>query len=289
MKLLIPAAAKGTRLPPVDYESLLKIKGKPMEKINFNQILKINNQQLKPLQNDNAFYEALENPINSFSIKHVGLSQKVTIVVPDNTRKVPLTKMIRAVLDTIGSHRKEKVRFVIATGTHKSIDPKMLGIDEDIINNYSFHNHDSKDYRQLAYVGEVSPKWKCFPDGLGKSFLRPFYDLARDPDKFVFTETHMKSPEKVFVNRFAVEADLIILIGSIRPHYFAGFSGGAKNLIPGCAGRHLFYVITSINSIRPPGSRIWIIILSGMSWRRRLYCVIIYLTIMLSSGRKTRH
>ncbi|MFX0125979.1 MAG: lactate racemase domain-containing protein, partial [Candidatus Hodarchaeota archaeon] len=238
MKGAIPAAGSQTNLPTLTYELLLKMKGSPLKEINFDEILKIDNEQLKPLRNDNAFYEALENPINSFSIKDIGLSQKVTIVVNDNTRKVPLTKMIRAVVGTIGNHRKERVRFVIATGTHKAIDPKMLGIDVDIINSYSFYNHDSKDYKNLIYVGDVPSKYEYFPNRLNNSFLKQFHDLARDPDKFLFTEAHMKSPEKVFINRLAVETDLVILIGGIRPHYFAGFSGGAKNLVPGCTGRH---------------------------------------------------
>lgn len=209
-----------------------------LKNIDLDCIITVRNEHLLQRKNDSVFYEALENPINSFSIKDIGLSQNVTIVVSDNTRKLPLNKMVKAVLQTMGNHRKERVRFVIATGTHKAIDPKMLGIDVDIINSYSFYNHDSKDYENLTYVGDVPPKWEYFPNRLNNSFLKQFHDLAKDPDKVVFTEARMKSPEKVFINRLAVETDLVILIGGIKPHYFAGFSGGVKNLVPGCTGRH---------------------------------------------------
>lgn len=42
---------------------------------------------------------------------------------------------------------------------------------------------------------------------------------------------------KVIVNKELAEAELIVLIGTIEPHMIAGFGGGLKNIIPGCAGR----------------------------------------------------
>lgn len=39
------------------------------------------------------------------------------------------------------------------------------------------------------------------------------------------------------VHRAVTEADLVVLTGAIAPHYLAGFSGGAKGLVPGCADR----------------------------------------------------
>lgn len=39
----------------------------------------------------------------------------------------------------------------------------------------------------------------------------------------------------VRIRREVAEADLIVVTGRIRPHYFAGFSGGVKGLFPGCA------------------------------------------------------
>jgi nickel-dependent lactate racemase len=39
------------------------------------------------------------------------------------------------------------------------------------------------------------------------------------------------------VHRWTVEADLVVLVGAVAPHYLAGFSAGAKSLVPGCADR----------------------------------------------------
>ena len=41
---------------------------------------------------------------------------------------------------------------------------------------------------------------------------------------------------RVCYPKHVIEADLRILIGEIRPHYFAGYAGGAKTLFPGVAG-----------------------------------------------------
>ncbi len=45
------------------------------------------------------------------------------------------------------------------------------------------------------------------------------------------------SGNQLLVNREAIEADLLITTGVITPHYFAGFSGGRKSILPGVAGR----------------------------------------------------
>lgn len=220
------------------------------DNMQYDEILEIGKDRLNPAVDDHVFHEALENPINASSIKNIGRDRKVTIIVSDNTRKLPFNKMVKAVLETIGEHHKENVRFLIATGTHRGIDPRSLGIDDAIIDNYAFHNHDSKDYQSMVHVGEVSPKGHLFHHNLSESFLKQFYELARESDKYIFTEEHMSSPEKVFLNKLAVETDLVVLIGRIKPHYFAGFSGGAKNLAPGCAGRH-FILRNHLYKIHP--------------------------------------
>lgn len=47
----------------------------------------------------------------------------------------------------------------------------------------------------------------------------------------------LPSGGRCIVNRLAVEADLLVAEGFIEPHFFAGFSGGRKAVLPGVAGR----------------------------------------------------
>lgn len=57
---------------------------------------------------------------------------------------------------------------------------------------------------------------------------------SRDPDASVYLgETSRGTP--VELNRRVVEADRLILVGAVGFHYVAGFSGGRKGLLPGCA------------------------------------------------------
>jgi nickel-dependent lactate racemase len=58
---------------------------------------------------------------------------------------------------------------------------------------------------------------------------------SRDPNQLVYLgETSRKTP--VLVNKLAVESDLIILVGNVTHHYFAGLGGGAKGILPGISG-----------------------------------------------------
>ena len=57
-----------------------------------------------------------------------------------------------------------------------------------------------------------------------------------DPDQLIFVGT-TSSGIRVSINRRAVEADHLILTGTIGFHYFAGFGGGRKSVLPGIASR----------------------------------------------------
>ena len=47
----------------------------------------------------------------------------------------------------------------------------------------------------------------------------------------------LPSGQELRINRIAAEADLLIAEGFIEPHFFAGFSGGRKSVLPGIASR----------------------------------------------------
>lgn len=149
--------------------------------------------------------EALNHPINSKPLKQlVSSGDKVVIVHSDITRATPnhiIQPIIVAELEKAGIKR-ENISFLNALGTHRPQTPdelvKLLGAD--ISKNYLCLQHDCNDDNNLVEVGTTS------------------------------------FGHKVRLNKKFMAADIKILTGFIEPHFFAGFSGGPKGILPSIAG-----------------------------------------------------
>jgi nickel-dependent lactate racemase len=130
---------------------------------------------------------------------------KVAIIVSDYTRPTPSGTILGPVLAELQAAgiAKTDVTIIVACGLHAPSSPaslrQMLG--EGILNEYRVVNHLADDVANQVYVGTTS-------GGI-----------------------------PVKINRLVVEADFRIAIGGIDPHHLAGWSGGAKNLLPGVAAR----------------------------------------------------
>ena len=59
---------------------------------------------------------------------------------------------------------------------------------------------------------------------------------CRDDDSMI-TIGRLPSGGDLIINRMAMEADLLVAEGFIEPHFFAGFSGGRKSILPGIVSR----------------------------------------------------
>jgi len=95
-----------------------------------------------------------------------------------------------------------EITILIATGFHRATTREEL-IDkfgEDIVDNENIVIHDSQDASSLVQLDTL-------PSG-----------------------------GELWLNRLAVETDLLVAEGFIEPHFFAGFSGGRKSVLPGVAG-----------------------------------------------------
>jgi len=167
-----------------------------------------------------AFAAAAAEPYNSPSL-HV-LAQpheKVVIVTADGTRPVPNKFLIPAILAEL-QVPDENITIVTGTGSHRPNTPEELEamFGADIVRRIRIINHNSYSHEENVLVGK-------FSDG-----------------------------GEVWMNRLYVEADKRIAVGFIEPHFFAGFSGGAKCVVPGVAGIetilhfHRFDVIAHPNS-----------------------------------------
>lgn len=148
--------------------------------------------------------EALENPIGSEPLWKLAQNKKnIVIISSDHTRPVPSQITMPILLNEIRRGNPEAdVTILVATGFHRKTNSKELSAryGEEIADKIRIVVHDCKDYCN-------------------------FINLAKLP-----------SGGDLILNRVAVEADLLVAEGFIEPHFFAGFSGGRKSVLPGIAG-----------------------------------------------------
>ncbi|MBI2940286.1 MAG: nickel-dependent lactate racemase [Chloroflexi bacterium] len=150
-----------------------------------------------------AVNAALRAPIASPPLATlVRPDDQIVVVFSDLTRPVPNRVIIPAILEELGHVPAEQVTLLNATGLHRPNTPaeldRMLGAE--ITGRYRVINHAADDPTQLALVGTTS------------------------------------QGTPVWLNRAYVAATRRIVTGFIEPHFFAGFSGGSKSVLPGVAG-----------------------------------------------------
>ncbi len=173
---------------------------------NILQVLKLKEQEILPKPED-KLRKLLRDPLGCSSLKELILkkkAQKILIIVNDVTRPTPYKTILPPLLSELKETwiKKENISFMVATGIHRSNSKEELGnvFGEDLIGAYKFINHNA-DSPDLHYLGKL------------------------------------KSGNELWINPIAISSDFIITTGVIVPHYFAGFSGGRKSILPGISGR----------------------------------------------------
>lgn len=150
---------------------------------------------------DRVIADAIARPIHSTPfeafIKDAG---KVLVIVNDATRPTPTAKVLDVIFDPLS---QTDYHFIIATGVHRGPTK-----DEFI---------------------------QIFGDYYAKIKDRIIvHDAAKEQDMVFLGDSSNGTP--MYVNKAGVEADKIIIISSVEPHYFAGYTGGRKSFLPGIAG-----------------------------------------------------
>lgn len=226
---------------------------------------------------ESAIDEALDNPIGKPKLEEiVRRGMKVAVCVSDKTRVFPKNEMIRCILKRISPPvRKEDIIFIVAGGNHAPSTPMESGISEDLIQNYRWVSHSSISSENV-YAGKTRSRLKGFvwkyalteiARGMWElpvNFLKVVYflftgqlerlsfHLGVGPLGRIGMVIKASFPTKLYVNRYVKESDLVITVGQIKPHYFAGYSGGAKSILPAVSSRGS---IASNHLMRPhPGA-----------------------------------
>ncbi|EGW40419.1 nickel-dependent lactate racemase [Desulfosporosinus sp. OT] len=159
--------------------------------------------QQPPEDDHEVVLNALRNPIGTKPLKEmVKSSDRVVIVISDITRPTPNHKLIPWILEELPHVPIENVTIINGTATHRDQTREefveMLG--ETVVDTVRIINHHCHDKSELTHLG--TSRFGC----------------------------------EVYLNKEYVEADFRIVTGFIEPHFFAGFSGGPKGIMPGIAG-----------------------------------------------------
>lgn len=145
--------------------------------------------------------KALEKPIGFESYDEFAEdSDRLLVIVNDATRPTPTNKILRYLLPVLSSH--PDVKFLIATGVHRAPTEEeyrfIFGDTYEIFRRRTYA-HDARKEEDMTY--------------LGKS----------------------KNGTEMYINKLVPEYKNILVIGSVEPHYFAGYTGGRKSFLPGVA------------------------------------------------------
>lgn len=149
--------------------------------------------------------EAMANPYGSAKLSELARGKnKVVLIASDHTRPVPSRVIVPPMLAEIREGNPDAdITILIATGCHRYTTREELvaKFGEEIVDNEKIVVHVSTDEDSLVTIGTL-------PSG---GTLR--------------------------INKLAAEADLLVSEGFIEPHFFAGFSGGRKSVLPGICSR----------------------------------------------------
>ncbi|MEM3725693.1 MAG: nickel-dependent lactate racemase [Candidatus Bathyarchaeia archaeon] len=148
---------------------------------------------------------ALKEPIGSKRLSEIAKPEhKVAIVVDDATRPAPSHLMVPPLLNELNAAgvKDENVTVIFGCGTHKAVtqEEALQLLGEEVIKRVKTVSHDCR-ASDLVYVGETK-----------------------------------KHGTKVYLNKIFAESDLKILTGDVCFHYYAGYGGGRKSVLPGVSG-----------------------------------------------------
>lgn len=174
------------------------------------------------LPEDEIVRKALGNPIGTPALRELVAGKKTALVITsDHTRSMPSGITMPILLKEIRAGQPDiDITILIATGLHRPTTHEELlnRFGAEIVENEKIVVHDAFKPDDMRYICKL-------PSGA---------DLS--------------------INHLAVESDIIISEGFIEPHFFAGFSGGRKSILPGIASQETVNENHSARAIANPHS-----------------------------------
>ncbi|MGN6384995.1 MAG: nickel-dependent lactate racemase [Verrucomicrobiota bacterium] len=149
-----------------------------------------------------AVLRALEAPISARPLREwIKPKDKICIAFTDLTRATPNERIIPWLLEHLADIPREQITLLNQLGTHRPNTQAELEklLTPEVVRNYRVINHEPENHAVMKQFGT----------------------------------THDGTP--ALIHRELADADVRIITGFIEPHFFAGFSGGPKGIMPGCA------------------------------------------------------
>ncbi|WP_242340161.1 MULTISPECIES: lactate racemase domain-containing protein [unclassified Anaeromyxobacter] len=145
-----------------------------------------------------AIDAALAHPVGARPLATVATARtRVVVIVSDASRDEPRAELFAAVRRALGAVPDDHLTIAVANGTHGPKPLERLGLPAAVLGRHRVVNHDARDDASMVEMGRTS------------------------------------RGTRIRVNRCVAEADLIVSTGRVKPHYFAGWGGGAKGIFPG--------------------------------------------------------
>ena len=144
---------------------------------------------------------AIENPINTQRLENIiKPNMKVSILVDDHTRGTPSHLIMPYLLNKLNQLKvsDDLITVIFACGTHRKVKPneaeKLVG--KNTLKRVHSFSHDCN-AEDLIFIGKTS------------------------------------AGNEISINPTVAQSDILITIGNIEYHYYAGFTGGRKSILPG--------------------------------------------------------
>ena len=178
----------------------ITVDGKQIDlEIPYNPVEIIKPKKVAVFNQEKLIRESLQNPIDSPDLQtFLQDKENILLIVNDGSRNTPTSIVISAIYDQI---KNKNFKFIVALGTHRQ--PTQIEFEKIFGKFYTEFKdrifcHDSQN-DEMTYLGIT---------------------LRGTPVK---------------INSEVTKADGVIVISSVEPHYFAGFTGGRKSFLPGVA------------------------------------------------------
>jgi lactate racemase len=174
-----------------------------------------------------AVIAALSQPTDAPPLREwIKPTDKVCIAFTDITRATPNHRLIPWILEHLSATPRENITLLNQLGTHRPNTKEELEklLTPEVVRNYRVINHEPENDAELIQFGT------------------------------------MRDGTPALINRHLAQADVRIITGFIEPHFFAGFSGGIKGIIPGCGGLRSIMSNHGYKNINDPNSTFGVIV-----------------------------